>query len=85
MLIHSRTPVRIDFAGGWTDVPMFAQEIPGAVLNAAVSIYSYVTVNKAPKAESAVSIFGYKCKQYEESRQVTMYSADFDLFESAED
>jgi len=36
-------PVRIDFAGGWTDVALFAQEQPGAVINATINIYSYAT------------------------------------------
>ena len=34
-----RAPVRIDFAGGWTDVPDFAGREGGAVLNAAIDRY----------------------------------------------
>lgn len=45
---HARTPTRIDLAGGWTDVPSFAEEAPGAVLNYAVSLYSHVRVEDAP-------------------------------------
>ena len=33
--------MRIDFAGGWTDVPIFAEAAGGAVLNAAVAQYVY--------------------------------------------
>ena len=36
MIIMSRAPVRIDFAGGWTDVDIFAKSVGGAVLNAAI-------------------------------------------------
>ena len=36
MIITSRAPVRIDFAGGWTDVDIFAKGAGGAVLNAAI-------------------------------------------------
>lgn len=32
-------PLRIDFAGGWTDVPIYAKRYGGAVLNAAISIH----------------------------------------------
>jgi len=64
---------------------MFSEEIPGAVLNATVSIYSYVTVSKNPQVEIPVSMYGYKCKEYQDNKQVTMYSADFDLFETADD
>ena len=34
-----RVPVRIDFAGGWSDVPDFAGREGGAVVNAAISPY----------------------------------------------
>ena len=38
---HARAPVRIDFAGGWSDVPDFADVHTGggAVVNAAISLY----------------------------------------------
>ncbi len=35
--LRVETPVRLDFAGGWTDVPAFAETEGGAVLNAAIS------------------------------------------------
>ncbi len=45
MPIHcARTPTRIDLAGGWTDVPRFAEVVPGAVLNYAVSLYSHARI-----------------------------------------
>ncbi len=34
-----RIPVRIDFAGGWTDVPYFSAREGGAVVNAAINYY----------------------------------------------
>ncbi len=39
MLIKSRAPVRIDFAGGWTDVPIFSAGAGGVVVNAAINHY----------------------------------------------
>ena len=39
MVVTSRAPVRIDFAGGWTDVDIFAKGAGGAVLNAAIDKY----------------------------------------------
>lgn len=39
MLVSSRAPVRIDFAGGWTDVNIFARGAGGAVVNAAINHY----------------------------------------------
>ena len=35
----ARAPLRIDFGGGWTDVPFFAEDQGGAVLNAAITLY----------------------------------------------
>ncbi|HZP83139.1 MAG TPA: hypothetical protein VFB21_15970 [Chthonomonadaceae bacterium] len=39
MIVTSRAPVRIDFAGGWTDVNVFARGAGGAVCNAAINHY----------------------------------------------
>lgn len=43
-MICSRAPVRIDLAGGWTDVPPFAEREGGAVVNIAISRYTYATI-----------------------------------------
>ena len=39
MIIASKAPVRIDFAGGWTDVDIFSKGAGGAVLNATIDKY----------------------------------------------
>lgn len=39
MLVESRAPVRVDFAGAWTDVRPFFSAFGGATLNAAISLY----------------------------------------------
>jgi D-glycero-alpha-D-manno-heptose-7-phosphate kinase len=44
MIIKSRAPIRIDFAGGWTDVPPFSQREGGAVVNASINRYTYATL-----------------------------------------
>jgi len=71
MKLRSRAPVRIDFAGGWSDVALFCEQTPGCVVNAAISLYSYVSVNFLPKdtVENGVKI----------------YSADFDIYHEATD
>lgn len=40
MRYSARAPLRIDFGGGWTDVPFYAREHGGAVLNAAITRYA---------------------------------------------
>ncbi len=44
-MIISRTPFRVSFAGGGSDLPSFYSRHPGAVVSAATNKYVYVTVN----------------------------------------
>lgn len=37
--IKVKAPVRIDFAGGWTDVPPYCEEVGGTVVNATIDKY----------------------------------------------
>ena len=39
MIVKARAPVRIDFAGAWTDVKYFYKTFGGATLNAAINRY----------------------------------------------
>lgn len=39
MRCRVKAPVRIDFAGAWTDVPIFSDELGGATINAAINLY----------------------------------------------
>jgi len=39
VIVQSKAPVRIDFAGGWTDVSIFAASAGGAVVNATINKY----------------------------------------------
>jgi len=40
--VRARAPVRIDFAGGWSDVPVFAEAAGGVVTNAALAAHVHV-------------------------------------------
>jgi D-glycero-alpha-D-manno-heptose-7-phosphate kinase len=83
VVIRARTPVRIDFGGGWTDVALFTEESKGFVVNAAIDIYSYVTVKKLPDKEIWTNSYGYNHKETVENKAVKIYSADFDIYEEA--
>ena len=45
-MIVARTPFRLSFAGGGSDLPSFYQEEEGAVLSTALNKYMYITANK---------------------------------------
>src|SRR5882762_6355396 len=44
MIIRSKAPLRISFAGGGTDVPPFPEREGGLVLNATINRYAYGTL-----------------------------------------
>jgi D-glycero-alpha-D-manno-heptose-7-phosphate kinase len=45
-MIISRTPLRVSFVGGGTDLPAFYGHEPGAVVTTAIKKYIYITVNR---------------------------------------
>lgn len=45
-MIITRTPFRISFVGGGTDLPEFYLQQPGAVVSMAINKYVYIAVNK---------------------------------------
>jgi D-glycero-alpha-D-manno-heptose-7-phosphate kinase len=45
-MIISRTPLRISFAGGGSDLVSFYENEPGAVVSTGIDKYIYITVNK---------------------------------------
>ena len=56
MIFRSRAPVRIDFAGGWSDVALFCEQTPGYVLGAAISLYSYAMVKQLPRKTNSAGV-----------------------------
>ena len=42
--VEARAPVRIDLAGGWTDVPPYTHEVGGEVVNCAINLYARATM-----------------------------------------
>src|SRR4051812_32342573 len=45
-MIVVRSPVRISFGGGGTDLPAYFEKHDGAVLSASINKYSYVVINE---------------------------------------
>jgi D-glycero-alpha-D-manno-heptose-7-phosphate kinase len=59
MRYKARAPLRIDFGGGWTDVPFYAEEHGGAVLNAAITRYARGSLSP-PEDTDLLSRFGLR-------------------------
>src|ERR1041385_4895097 len=51
-----RAPTRIDFGGGWTDVPPYDVEEGGYVCNVAIARYATVQVTALPEASAAAEL-----------------------------
>ncbi len=50
MSFRSRAPLRLDLAGGWTDVAPYASTRGGAVVNAAITLYAHAMVRRGGDA-----------------------------------
>lgn len=51
-VVTARAPTRLDFGGGWTDVPPYSHEQGGFVCNLAIARYATVRVEPASGASS---------------------------------
>lgn len=88
--IRSRAPVRVDLAGGWTDVSEFCQVTPGAVINISLALYSHVTLTPRHKNHGhvnnqsvAASASNLKSRGELVEEGVSIYSSDFDKYVEA--
>ncbi|HKX61254.1 MAG TPA: GHMP kinase [Verrucomicrobiae bacterium] len=64
-MIISRTPLRMSFVGGGSDLPVFYRRFGGAVVSTAINRYVYITVN--PKFDDRIRI---SYSRTEEARSV---------------
>jgi D-glycero-alpha-D-manno-heptose-7-phosphate kinase len=83
MVIRSRAPVRIDFAGGTTDLSPFRDEIGGAVVNATISRYAYCTLT--PLDNHAIRITSENLQTFVEAQDIREleYDGNLDLLKAA--
>ena len=51
----ARAPTRLDFGGGWTDVPPYCDEVGSAVCNIAITRYATATVARASDGSATLS------------------------------
>jgi D-glycero-alpha-D-manno-heptose-7-phosphate kinase len=81
MLIRARAPVRIDFAGGWSDVALFTEHSKGLVVNGAINLYAYATLRCERQTTQDDSVELHRILD----KSIRIYSADFDTFIEADD
>ncbi|MDX9908719.1 MAG: dehydrogenase [Bacteroidales bacterium] len=79
MIIRSRAPLRIGFAGGGTDVSPYSDLFGGAVLNATINMYAYATI--IPRSDDKIIIHAADKKKSAEFTSAAQlpYDGNLDL------
>lgn len=55
--LEARAPTRIDFGGGWTDVPPYSEEQGGCVCNVAIALHAVVRLrSRTPNDPAGVAV-----------------------------
>jgi D-glycero-alpha-D-manno-heptose-7-phosphate kinase len=67
-MVISKTPLRISFAGGGTDLPAFYRRFGGAVLSTTIDKYIYVTVNR--KFDNGIRVSYSKTENVDHVEQI---------------
>src|SRR3989344_84435 len=82
MIIRSRSPVRISFAGGGTDVPPYRDEKGGCVVSATINKYAYATLEQ--RADSIIHIHSadfLKSLEFKNTSEIE-YNNELDLLKA---
>ena len=82
-ILKSRAPVRLDFSGGWTDVPPFSEEVGGAVVSAAINRYTYASVKFLPHGNVKIMSADYNMTLEIEKPSLIKYDGKLDLIKAA--
>ncbi len=67
-MIISKTPMRMSFVGGGSDLPSFYRESGGAVVSTAINKYMYITVNN--KFDSGIRASYSQTEEVEAAHQI---------------
>lgn len=83
MIIRSKAPLRISFAGGGTDVPPYPQERGGVVLSSTIDKYVYSSlIPLKDKNEVEVNSLDYNMTVKYENEEDLKYNGELDLVKS---
>lgn len=74
MLIRSKAPLRLGFAGGGSDVSPYCDQYGGAVLNASINLSSFCTIE--PTEDGMVTFVAYDREEEFVAPSATSYAYD---------
>lgn len=82
-MIISRTPLRMSFVGGGSDLPSFYRKYGGAVLSTAIDKYVYININR--KFDGGIRISYSKTEEVESVNDIEhqLFKATFELMNLA--
>jgi len=83
MIIRSKAPLRISFAGGGTDVPPYPQERGGAVLSITISQYAYASLMPTGGTGITVRSLDYDLAVKYHTPADLAYNGELDLVKAA--
>jgi len=82
MIIRTKAPVRISFAGGGTDVSPYCEERGGCVVNVAINRYAWGTLELINKPGICINSSNYsKILRFKSVKDIT-YNGDLDLIKA---
>jgi len=82
MIIRSRSPLRISFAGGGTDIPPYCHERGGAVVAATINKYSYATLETRQDKEIHIESVDFLKSLHFRSLDDIMYNNELDVLKA---
>ncbi len=59
MIVRSRAPLRVSFAGGGTDVPPYSTERGGAVISTTIDKYAYASIQPREDSQVVIHLLDY--------------------------
>ncbi len=77
MIVRSKAPLRLGFAGGGTDVSPYSDIYGGAILNSAISMYAYASIE--PRDDNKIKFISIDRKKEIESISQKQLAIDGEL------
>ncbi|MHA1340310.1 MAG: GHMP family kinase ATP-binding protein [Promethearchaeota archaeon] len=79
MIIRSKAPCRLEFAGGGTDVPPYCDEYGGIILNTTINQYAYCTITPRDDKEFHIKSLDYGIIAKYSSNEDLEFNGELDL------